>query len=267
MNKKILDLIRTDLITMNGGRNSMRGLAVLMFLFCGGTGFLISPIAGLYVPFLMGGFFVPMLFNNEIKYHSEKMHALLPVSRRDLVRSRFLLSVGLYVIVCVIFYLLMLLSLKLKLWYLYMGEDAEHIDLIKLLAQRSGGGFTEIGLFNLLYFAVLSFGLMIMSSSLRRYFRDNRSFEASLTVGKTRKAPQKVNLTFLPILVPVILLVLISSGVLPIGAAGAVLIQLTVQLAGAADGFLLSAVLITIAVFSAIYKYICTVLEYDEKEL
>ena len=60
---------------------------------------------------------------------------------------------------------------------------------------------------------------------------------------------------------------LIVSGILPIGPTAAVIIQLFAQLAGAGNGFLLGAVFITMAVFQAVYKYICTVLEYDEQEL
>jgi len=61
--------------------------------------------------------------------------------------------------------------------------------------------------------------------------------------------------------------VLTVSDILRIKPALAVIVQLFMQLAQAANGFLLGAVLMTMAVFSAIYKYNCTIMEYDEKEL
>lgn len=263
--KRILDLIRTDLITMNGGKNNMRVIFVLMILFFGGLGFLFSPLMGVYVPFLTGAFFVPMMFQNEMKYHSEKMFALLPINRKDLVRSRFIMSFVLYVVSALLFYLLMLLSLKLKPYYFLLGEDAENTDVIRLIAERTGS-MTELGLFNLLYFGVFSVGLMTMSGSLRKYFRNKATFESMMS-GGIRKATRKEKGYVLLAFAVILFLILNVTDILPVRTALAPAMQLLLQLAQAANGFLLGAVLVTVAVFSAIYKYICTVLEYDEKEL
>lgn len=267
--KRIVDIIRSDFITMNGGKNNTRGIAVLITLFFGGLGFMFSPLVGLYVPFLVGCFFVPMLFQNEIKFHSEKLYSLLPIERKDLVRSRFVISVVLYTVFSLIFYFLMLLSLKIKPYYYILGEDAENADIIMILAQKSGS-MTELGIYNLLYFEVFSFGLMILSGSLKKYFKDSRAFEA-IMLGKTKSSDKKENIRILLMLgiiaALIVLVAMIISGYLPIGTAGAILIQLISQLASAANGFLLGAVLLTVAVMTAVYKYICTVLEYDEKEL
>ena len=91
--KRILDLIHTDFITMSSGKNNMKIPVIIIVLLFGTLGFLFSPLLGLYMPLGFSGFFVPMLFQNEIKYHSEKMFALLPIHRKDLVRSRFIMSI------------------------------------------------------------------------------------------------------------------------------------------------------------------------------
>lgn len=266
--KKIFDLMKVDLITMNGGKNNMKAIAVLITVFCGFTGFCISPIAGVECPFLIGAFFVPMLFRNEQKYHSGKLWGLLPVSRRDLVNARFLLVLGLYTISSLLFYLLMLLSLVFKPYYLLFGADAENMDIISLLAKSSGGTLTALGVFNLVYLSGFSVGLVIAAGSLRNYFNGSERFELSLSLGKTRKNRKKDQGIEVLIFAAILLLWgLTVSGYLPIGPAAAVVIQLFAQLAGAANGFLLGAALVTMAVFQAVYKYICTVLEYDEKEL
>ncbi len=265
--KRLLDLIRTDLITMNGGKNNTRFLAVLLVLLFGGLGFVFSPLLGLYVPLMVSGFFVPMLFQNEIKYHSGKMFALLPIARKDMVRSRFILSVILYLAFALLFYLLMLISLKLKPYYFFLAaevETAKEIDIIRLLAELSG--MTELGLFNLLYFSAFSIGLMLVSGSLRKYFKDEKAFDATIS-GGLRKATKKDWAYALMFLGFLLLWILIVSDILPIAPAVSVIMQLFVQLAKAANGFLLGAVLVTMAVFSAIYKYNCTIMEYDEKEL
>lgn len=262
--KKRFDLMKVDLITMNGGKNSMKTLAVLMLVCCGGMGYGVSPIAGVFCPFLMGAFFVPMLFQNEMKYHSGKLWSLLPIRRRDLVNARFLLILGLYTILGLLFYLLMLPSLVFKLYYPFFGEDAENLDIFTLLAK---GALTRLGVFNLIYLAGFAIGMMIAAGVLRNYFKDPEKIEGLLFFGKMHKAQKKEYFIMLFIFAVILLWVLIVTGVLPIGRVAGIIIQLFAQIAGVANGLLLGAVLVTMAVFSAIYKYICTMLEYDEKEL
>ena len=265
--KKILDIIRVDLITMNGGKNGMRTMLIMLFLFCAAIGFFISPVGGLYCPLLIGGFFVPMLFNNELKYHSEKLWSILPVKRRDLVNARFLMAAVLYTAMFIVFYLLMLLALKLELYSAFMSDGDETFDILDMIVKVSSLSFTKLGLFNLLYFAAYSFGLMISTGQLRRYFKNSEAFNYAMSIGRMKKAKKREYVYAILIFAAILLWVLIVSGVLPINAAVYIVIQLLKQLAQAANGFLLAAVLVTMAAFSAIYKYICTLLEYDEKEL
>ena len=267
--KKILDLIRSDFITMNGSKNNLRLSLVLVTLLCGGLGFMFSPLVGLYVPLLISSFFVPMIFQNEMKYHCAKLYPLLPIERKDLVRSRFIMSAVLYTVFSLLFYLLMLLSMKLKLYYFTYGDAAEQLDIIKILAEKAGG-MTELGIFALIYFASFSIGLMTLAGNLKKYFMDSQSFE-TLFSGEMRKTGKKENFRMLLILgviaAAILLIAMVISGYFPLGSAAAVIIQLFVQLASAANGFLFSAVLLTVAAMTVVYKYVCTVLEYDEKEL
>lgn len=253
--------MRVDIITINGGKNNIKTLLILLFVVFGVLGFVFSPIIGLYCPLVVGGFFVSMLFQGEQKFHSDKLWGLLPIRRRDLVSARFALSITAYSALFLMIYFLMLLAQRLKIHYFILGEEADELDLIAIIAQRSGG-FTELGLFNLLYFGAFAFGLIFMTGSLRKHFKDSKTAEMSL-----KKANKKEYVYLSLSVVLILLLILCISGVIPIGPAIYVFLQLLVQLAGAADGFLLGAVLVTTAIFSAIFKYICTVIEYDDKEL
>lgn len=261
---KLLDLMHADLITMNGGKNNMRTTLLVSVLFFGAMGFLFSPLFGMYVPMIMGAFFVPMVFNNEMKYHSERMYVVLPIARKDLVRSRFLMSITLFTAASLLFYLLMLLSMHLKVYYIFFGEDAEHMDVIRLFAESYG--MTETGMLGLLYSVVFSFGLHLISGNLWKYFKDSKDFTAVIS-GEFRKANKKDKGYLLLTLVIILFLVLAVTDILPIKSAISPVMQLLVQLAGAADGFLLGAVMVAMAVFFSIYSYICTILEYEEKEL
>lgn len=205
---------------------------------------------------------MPTIFKNERKYHSDKLHCLLPIKKQDLVKARFLMILGLYTILSFLFYLLMLIAIIFKTYYLFWGEAAMDLEFLTLLAERSGGAFTVFGLFNLIYLVVFVFGMMMAAGTLRKYFRDNKTMEFSFA-----KITRKEYIMFLLAGVILIIWVMIVSGILPVGTAILIVLQLLVQIAEVADGFMLGAVLVTIAMFSAIYKYICTLLEYEEKEL
>lgn len=260
--RRILDLIRVDVITINGGKNNIKTLLILLFVVFGVLGIVFSPIIGLYCPLVVGGFFVSMLFQGEQKFHTGKLWGLLPIRRRDLVTARYALSITAYTALFLITYLVMLIAEKLKIFYLILGEEADELDFIALIVERSGGGFTELGLFNLLYFGAFAFGLIFMTGSLRKHFRDSKTVDLSI-----KKATKNEYILLALCVVGIFLLILIVSGVIPAGPVLLVAAQLFAELAAAANGFLLGAVLVTIAVFSAIFKYICTILEYDEKEL
>lgn len=259
--KKLFDLMKVDFITMNGGKNNMRMIFIFLFIFCGVFGLFITPIFGVYCPMLMGGLFVPTVFKNERKYHSEKLHCLLPIEKQDVVKARFIMIIGLYTIMSFIFYLLMILSIILKLYNLFWGEAGIDLEFLTLLAESSNGTFTKFSLFNLIYLVAFAFGMMMASGTLRKHFKDNKTMELSF-----KKITKKEYIIFLAVIVMLIIWVMIVSGILPVGTAVLVLMQLVIQIAEAGGGFLLGAILLTMAVFYVIYKYICTVLEYEDKE-
>ena len=260
--KKLSDLIHNDIITMNGGKNNVRGIVVLISVMFGAMGFFVSPIAGVYCPFEFGCFFVPMIFQNEQKYHSEKMYSVLPIERKDLVRSRFILTVGIYTIMSALFYILMLISMKLGLYVKVMDNE----DIMDMML-RGLPGFSKLGFFNVIYFTSFTIGLMLSSSALRKYFSDGKSVIASVGMTNMKKAGKGEIFMGVFIVLLIVLYALVISGIIPLGSVALLIIQVFLQLAQTADGFLLGAVVISLGVFSMIYKYICTLLEYEVKEL
>lgn len=264
--KKIWDLIKLDIITMNGGKNTLTIALVVMVLFIAGIGFVFTPLFGLYCPLIVGGFFVPVVFRNEMKYHSEKLHCLLPINRRDLVNARFLLVTGLYTGLFIFFYLIMMLAQHLKLNYLIMGEDAEMVDIIGMIVKMSGGSFNELGLFNLLYFIVYAFGIIICTGSLKRYFKNSEFLSPTLSFVMKKVSKQEIVIGVI-VLSILALWLLTVMGILPLNNLLSPIILLFYQLAQAANGFILGAAALTVAWLFAFCKYVSTVLEYEEKEL
>lgn len=265
--KRILDLIRTDVITMRGGKKStvLTFSFMIFYVICG----FFVPLAGFIVPLLWSFSAVQFIFRNEMKYRSDKMYAILPVARRDVVTARFIFVIGTQLAVSVIIYILMLISFKADLLVRLGVQDAEKMNIVKLAVKKSGGLFTELGFFNLIFFAISSFGLMMSGKNLRDYFGNNEKLSAAVRgeTGNITKASKREVFAGLLIFAAVILFGLVMTGIIPLGTAFTVVGQLIAALAMAANGVMLSAVLIVTAVMSIGYSYISTVLEFNDKEL
>jgi hypothetical protein len=138
-------------------------------------------------------------------------------------------------------------------------------DIIAMMSQKMG--YTELGFFNLCYFGASAFALGIMTSSLRKYFRDPDSFSNLLSGVMLRKSSRTEVVWLLIIGGVFVFWLLVISGILPLGMAAMVVIRLISQLARAANGYLLGAVFLTVTGFHTAYQYISTLIEYDRREL
>ncbi len=255
--KILLDLIKADLMIINGTKSSMKSLFLLIIVFAVGGGIFFSPLVMLMMMFMIAAMFVPMVFQMQTQSHCENMFSLLPIERKDLVRARFLFMIGLYTGLSVMMYLVMLLSLRLNIF-----ESVQDVDYDALL-QEWGIGFSFFEICNLGFLAAFTAGMGLMTFQLRQYFRNSEQFADDEL---NRFSVKQIIIVGLLSIVGVVIL-LTASGEIALSAALSLIIQLFMQLITAADGALLVAVLFVIAGFEGAYNYICTVLEYDAKDL
>ncbi len=255
--KTIMDLIKADLMIINGSKSSMRTLFFLLIAFAVGGGIFFSPFVVIVVMLLLAAMFVPFIFQMQTQSHCEPMFSLLPIERKDLVRARFLFMISLYLGLSVILYLIMLLSFGLNIF-----ESVQDVDFDAFL-QEWGIGFTHFALCNLGFLAAFAGGMVLMTFQLRQYFRNNERFADDAL---TRFSAKEIIIVVL-IWIAAVVILLTAVGEIAMGVTASILLQLFLQLATAADGALLAAVLFVIAGFEAAYQYICTVLEYDAKDL
>ena len=89
----------------------------------------------------------------------------------------------------------------------------------------------------------------------------------SISASGNKKATKKKAVSVVLATAAVIVVMLIFYGVIPLSAALLVIVQLAMQLAQAAHGFLLGGVLLAYAAMYAVFTYIRTVLEYEEQDL
>jgi len=269
--KRILNIIRTDLITMNGGKNEMKTLAITLFLIIAGGTLFLSPVVGLYFPFEFSAFFVPTIFKNEMKYNCEKMYSIVPIERKDLVNARYTFACGVYIAANLLFYLLMLLSQKLQLFVTFAGENGEQVDIIKMIMEKMNGQIGAYTLLTVLYAAVFAVGLNLMGTTMRNYFRAGASrFNKMMKMNGVKKTKQEKIDTAKGAVFSGILLFLfvgLMTGLLPIGSVLSVIFMLIGKIAAMADGLLLSAVLIAMAVMKAVYNYFRTQFTYEKRDI
>ena len=263
MNKKIIaDIIRTDMTNMNGTKNNFKSAILISVILTMLGAFFFSPVTVAYIPLLMGTFLTPMVFQTEMKNHSEKMFCLLPIERKQLVQARFLMVFLYHLALSLSMYLLAILSMHLKLY----TKLVENFDVIALIVEKSEGSFTEFQFLNLVFWIFFAISLMLLGNTMHRYFMNSERFLLALNMKKFKYTKKEIFQLVL-IFAGVIFLWFFVSGSIPLNAAGSVIVQLLIQLAEAGNGFLLSTVLVVIALFEMVYQYIATVIEYDEKDL
>ena len=262
--KRLLNIVRKDVIAMTSGKGNALIMFLLLFFVLGGLT-LIFPVSGLVAPCIMGAGFASMLFQNESRYHSEHFNCVLPISRRDLVKSRFLLSYVLYAAACLPFYLVMLASQFVIRFF--AGDDFySKINIIGRLSAKTGGALSELASLNLLFIVAFSLGAVLLSGSLKSYFGENGFPSAEDNADPSRKNKLWLKLY---ILVAVLFVVwgLIIAGIIDLRELFGIFTGLFSQLAATAGGYMLVAVMLAVAAMVVLYRYIYTVLEYDEKEL
>ncbi|MBO6231266.1 MAG: ABC-2 transporter permease [Ruminiclostridium sp.] len=249
-----LDIIRTDIIMMNGAKNSMRPLIILMLVLGAAVGLFIDPMGTYLCVLIAAAGFVPMIFQVQGKNNCEKLYSLLPISRKQLVTARFIFALIAYAAVSVIMFAIMKISFAAGVY-----KNAGFWDAF---VQNFGMSIDRI--YDTLFFIVFAAGAVITGASLKSWF-SNSNMDTAMN-GAARVKPKTVIVTLI-ILFVYIFIMLFFSGMIPLDAAALVVLQLIVQLVTAADGLLFCAVMTALAGFSAMYNYVCTVLEYDDKDM
>lgn len=259
--QKYIDLMRIDLLTMNGDKNSMRSMLILLFFGSIAGEIFLSPIFGFIGMLMVGSMIVVTWYQSQSKYHASKLFGLLPVSRKDIVTARFMLFIGLFLAMSIVMYAFMELSLVLGIHKEVTGD-------LQAVLDKMGAGIEFASACRLGFFVFFDFGMLTVASSLKGYFTNPAAFESAAGLGTaTSKMSAKGALTAIVILITAIVLSLYFSGILYLGTAGAVIMQLFTQLFTAGGGIMFGLVMITLAGFSAYYNYLCTVIAYEDTEI
>ena len=241
---------------MNGEKNSLRALLLIIVVLGVIGGLFLDPAVGFVCQLLTAAMFVPTVFQAQSKNNCERLYSLLPVSRKQLVTARFLFVPSVYIILSIVMFAVMKISLALGIY--------KNAGFYEGLLLKTGIGIGYTRLCDMLFFLVFAAGAALICVSLKSRFRNSSRLTAAN--GAFNMSPKSV-LTALLFIALYFVIILYFSGAIPLNAAASVILQLVMQLATAADGVLLCAVMTALAFFSAVYNYICTVLEYDDKDM
>ncbi len=254
--KLYLDLIRTDLIMMNGGKSSLMPLAVMILLFGIAGGLLLDPLIVVICMFVVSVMAAPMIFQLQSKNNCERLYAVLPIGRKHIVTARFLFMAAVYLALCIIMFAVMKISFAMKIFANFGFYD-------KMIAAL-GLGISYEQVVGMLFFVAFAAGSAVTGMTLKEWFTNT---DHELLGGAHKKMNPKTVIAVLLFIALYIIIMLYFTDVLPMNAAAAVVLQLIMQLVTAAGGVLFSAAMIALGALSGIYSYICTVLEYNEKDI
>ena len=258
--KRILSLIRTDVIMMNGGKNGLKAAFLIASGVIAAITLFLVPLMAAYGALFLGILIVSMMTRNEIKFHGTKTFSIIPIERKDLVLSRYIFIVGTYIAVSVFFYLLMLTAWKLEL---YGDETAK---LLKMMTQVSGDSFSELSLFSLFYVICFTFGLAMTIGMLHRYFKI-KDYEKSNKLTFDKKLLKRDALYLALIIAGLVIFAAIMTGVIPLGGVLLFLMQFFLQLLQAAGGLLFTFMCLIVSVFMIIYSYVSSLADYETRDL
>lgn len=261
---KIKTIINADLITMRGSKKSNLLLAAVTGCICIFGAFLVSPLVGSYLPLVTGLLIVPLLFQNEQRYHCDKLYCLLPVTRKDVVNARYLFTAALNLVTCLSNFAVTLVSYKFKVYLKVIGDDNDILD--KLTAALSSS-LSKTGVIVVTCFAMNALSFIMCSSILRNYFKNPESIGVNVSLSKSKKLKKSdyVGLGFT--IVIMIIFLSIMTGQISIAPAIAVVAMVIGQLASVGDGFMLCFLLLFISAAETLFQYFCTLIEYTDKEM
>lgn len=265
----IASVIRADLLSVGAGKdgkshgimgmfkvNGKYFITIFLFLFWTAIEFLFMPMLGVMLDVLFPTLFAMTLFSTENKNHSTRMYSVVPISRKQLVTARFLLVSGLTAVVCIVEHIIMVLAVKLELYAVIMNNASEFAEKMQI--------FNDFNFLNPFSCNGFMLGIVMGAGSLRAQFRDSSPMDI-FSNKKVNKGEMIMGIAVIAIIVGVGGLAV--TGVINFEAILAFIAVLFQKLLQPLNGMLFGSIMLIWGIISLIYSYICTLLEYGDKEL
>lgn len=253
--KTIIDLMRVDLIALNGKKTGTFRTMVILFIMCAVISISFMPVFLAVYVFVAAILITPMIINQEIRSEYGKTFCILPADRNSVVFARFLLTVSLLSAVSIVLYIFMQ-------GFLASGINKQATEEIIEVFDMLGISVSVSEFHNVTFSAAFMIGIMIMSKRLRNYFKNGAVSKKNSLLRNVLKG------IFIYIIFMIAGTVLIYASSVPFIQTVFILIYTILSaLSGPADGVLLCLIFLAAGYGMAVYQAVCAGLEYDEREL
>ncbi|WP_303834397.1 ABC-2 transporter permease [Ruminococcus flavefaciens] len=258
--KKMIDLMRVDLISAKG-RNKARILVMLlltaMFVV---MGLLTEAIFMVFSIVVLGVMLVPFITMAEKTHNAGKIFSVIPTDRKSIVISRFALTTGIYTVFSAIIFILYLIMEKFsELHGITISKDVRDVYEV---SHGFGTGVQMKALENSMFWLVFAVTLIVMAGQHRRYFKKGISSKSNSLLISFLKILGGIALFYA--IAAVIILIFNVDILKPVLI---VLLNMIMALAAPMNGLLLSIVLIFIGFGFTLYQLVCSVVDYEAREL
>lgn len=258
--KKMIDLMRVDLISAKG-RNKARVFVMLlltaMFVV---MGLLTEAIFMVFSIVVLGVMLVPFITMAEKTHNAGKIFSVIPTDRKSIVISRFALTTGIYTVFSAIIFILYLIMEKFSEFHeITISKDVRDVYEV---SHGFGTGVQMKALENSMFWLVFAVTLIVMAGQHRRYFKKGISSKSNSLLISFLKILGGIALFYaIATVINLIFNVDILKPVL------IVLLNMIMALAAPMNGLLLSIVLIFIGFGFTLYQLVCSVVDYEAREL
>ncbi len=258
--KKIIDLMRVDLISAKG-RNKGKFLLILaMTAIFVAIGMLTEAIFMVFSIVVLGVMLVPFITMAEKTHNAGKILTVIPIDRKSIVISRFAMTTGIYTVFSAVVFILYLIMEKFSDFH---GTTLSR-DVNEMYEKTSGfgTGIQMKAMENSIFWFIFAVTLMVMAGQHRKYFKKGISSKNNSLL-----------LSFLKFLGGIALVCGVSAVIVFIFNIDilkptlVVLINMLMALAAPMNGLLLSIALIFIGFGFTLYQLVCSVVDYEAREL
>lgn len=258
--KKIIDLIRVDLISAKG-RN--KGIFFLIFLLTAAfvvIGIITEALFMVFSIIVLGVMLVPFITMAEKTHNAGKIFTVIPTDRKSIVISRFALTTGIYTVFSIIIFILYLIMEKFSDFHTSVISK----DISNLYEVSSGfsTGIQMKAMENSIFWFIFAVTLMVMAGQHRKYFKKGISSKNNSILRSFLKFLGGIALVYA---VTAAIILIFNIDILK--PALIVLVNMLMALAAPMNGLVLSIILIFIGFGFTLYQLICSVVDYEAREL
>ena len=258
--KKIIDLMRVDLISVKGGNKGIFFLILAFTAIFAAIGILTESLFIVLSIVVLGVMLTPFITMAEKTHNAGKIFTVIPTDRKSIVISRFTLTTVIYTVFSVIIFIIFHIMEKFSDFH----NNAISKDVRNLYETKNGFG-TGIqikALENTIFWFIFSVTLMIISVQLRKYFKKGISSKSNSLLRIFLKIIGVIALVYAA---AAALIYIFNIDILK--PVFIIFMNMIISLAAPMNGLLLSVVLIFIGFGFTLYQLVCSVVDYEAREL